>query len=507
MDVKQILASMSDEDVLRSVFSLGFKDPFFMNVVPAVLSELKQPPVRFIVKGASFTNGEIINLGKYEPLFIIPEGADPSIAEYAAYLFLLKNLYHEVLHIIFDHPGRMKGFEKIAEEMAGKKGGDLKVLVEKYPCIVKKLINKVLDIVVEGTLEEMKAPSEWYRGALIPYKKAEEKIYVSSASASELLADTPYENWTEALKVPEEELLTAFFDASWEVIEVAGVIIVKRNGIVVYESPCKGTGDKSRRPRDEVKPGEPRPPRDRWQWVEGVAEAMKKRGTDAGFLQEFIRARLESQVDWIEELRKYFDAFKASTSDKWEPTPDRRRSRFISDIIGRRVFYFAHQRGKGVHALSHLFFILDSSGSMSSKELAQSLSEIRSLSKVVKKITYIWCDAEVHEVREVSADELKRKIEQGIVVKGRGGTAFTPALEKVFEILKKNPPRGKNVVIIYATDGWGDQGTSEFNEAVWRLLKNNAKFIWLLTDRERYKEFEDLGKTFGKHNWRVLWVR
>jgi len=90
---------------------------------------------------------------------------------------------------------------------------------------------------------------------------------------------------------------------------------------------------------------------------------------------------------------------------------------------------------------------LDTSGSMSPKDLKECLSETVGIVKAYSnvKLTVVTCDAEVHTVGEVTCEEDVANLE----IKGGGGTDFIP----VFKWVEENKPAMR--LLIFFTDGFG----------------------------------------------------
>jgi predicted metal-dependent peptidase len=89
--------------------------------------------------------------------------------------------------------------------------------------------------------------------------------------------------------------------------------------------------------------------------------------------------------------------------------------------------------------------VVDTSGSMGSREIEDALTEARGILEAVgAEVTFVACDADVHELRPVSTVRDAMRL-----LKGGGGTDFRPA----FEALSAVKPRPE--VVIFATDGYG----------------------------------------------------
>lgn len=92
--------------------------------------------------------------------------------------------------------------------------------------------------------------------------------------------------------------------------------------------------------------------------------------------------------------------------------------------------------------LSNIVVAVDTSGSISGKELEQFASEITSLARYTEEITVITCDARVHEkIKVTEANSFLKKIR----FLGRGGTDFRPVFNEV----------KKALCLVFFTDGYG----------------------------------------------------
>ena len=114
-----------------------------------------------------------------------------------------------------------------------------------------------------------------------------------------------------------------------------------------------------------------------------------------------------------------------------------------------------------------IVFAIDTSASVTNKEIAEIANEIFAITKLMKtKITIVECDTMIGRTYEAnSPDEVQ------LDVTGRGGTAFTP----VFEWLKEN--KTKDTILIYATDGYGEYRLGEDNitqSTVWLMTRQKA---------------------------------
>ena len=170
----------------------------------------------------------------------------------------------------------------------------------------------------------------------------------------------------------------------------------------------------------------------------------KSKGDIPGHLQETINAILKGKVNWKQVLKRF--------SGKGV------LGRMVETIM-RQNRRFDDQPGKRIDEEGKIGVILDTSGSLSDKELKKAFSEIDNLTNRQRKFYIIQYDAAVTGVEKYRRGAWKR-----IKVKGRGGTDMRPALQKAMEM------RIRRIVSI--TDGYDYFNTE--------LLKN-FKVLFLLT--------------------------
>lgn len=104
-------------------------------------------------------------------------------------------------------------------------------------------------------------------------------------------------------------------------------------------------------------------------------------------------------------------------------------------------------------SLSHLYFAIDTSGSVSDEDLKELLSEIKGIKDSFRpqKMTIIDCDYAIHNIYEIdeNSDILSLKFNGG------GGTSFTPVLD----YLEDKQPEA----LIYFTDLYGESSLNPVN--------------------------------------------
>jgi predicted metal-dependent peptidase len=187
----------------------------------------------------------------------------------------------------------------------------------------------------------------------------------------------------------------------------------------------------------------------------------KSRGTIPGSIEEKIKALLKKpEISWKDLLRKYVGVI---------PVPHRSTKMRLN----RRQPDRADLSGQLPKRHIELVVAIDTSGSMSSSDIAYVINEIFNIVKDYdSKITIIECDAEIGKVYEA-----KKASDVQTRVTGRGGTSFVPVIEY---INKSN--KYKNALMIYFTDGYGD---SEIPRP--RTFRN----LWVVLQDEKYLSLKE----------------
>ena len=162
-----------------------------------------------------------------------------------------------------------------------------------------------------------------------------------------------------------------------------------------------------------------------------AAESAKIQGALPGNLEELILDLVDNRVDWTEVLRHFMTSF-SKNDYSWK----RPNYRFLSS-----GFYFPTLHSE---AVGEMAVFIDTSGSVSSDELAQFKSEINAIASDMQpeKIHLLYVDTRVAKHEEFTPDDFPMEMK----FPGRGGTCFKPG----FEYLEEhdiNP-----VCVVYLTD-------------------------------------------------------
>jgi predicted metal-dependent peptidase len=135
-------------------------------------------------------------------------------------------------------------------------------------------------------------------------------------------------------------------------------------------------------------------------------------------LDRLLKRLTEGKVPWERILHSWVGAVVSGSDDfRWE-RPNHRHPLSDKVIIPGLVD----------NEVENIIVVVDTSGSISDRQLSRFASEIAKLSQYVGEITVITTDAEVHEkVKVSSASNLLKKLK----FKGGGGTDFRPVFESV----------------------------------------------------------------------------
>jgi predicted metal-dependent peptidase len=179
--------------------------------------------------------------------------------------------------------------------------------------------------------------------------------------------------------------------------------------------------------------------------TEGLAMA-KKRGVVPGSMASIIK-QSAFRPDWTHRLANSISTVRGADEFSMAriSNPGRRRRMVMPGTVSNTV--------------GHVVIGIDTSGSISAKELSLYLSKINGIvrSENPERLTIIQCDARVQAVHELEQGEEV----PSLVVKGRGGTAFQP----VFDHIRKE--NWSPEFIIYMTDGVGDNPRDPGLPVIW----------------------------------------
>ena len=188
----------------------------------------------------------------------------------------------------------------------------------------------------------------------------------------------------------------------------------------------------------------------------------KGRGYLPAGLEEEIKALSMPAIPWDVELANWFERYFSPIEKHRSYARPSRRQSTTPDIPRPRTV------PKDTHSFRTFGVIVDTSGSMSAKDLGMALGSIASYSnaKDVEQVRVVFCDANAYDVGYLSPEDIAGRV----VVKGRGGTILQPAvnlLEKAKDFSKKAP-------ILIITDGYIESDLSINSEHAFLIPRGSA---------------------------------
>jgi len=189
-----------------------------------------------------------------------------------------------------------------------------------------------------------------------------------------------------------------------------------------------------------------------------AAQVARQQGHLPAGMERLIDEALQETVPWQQLLRRYLSPYALKTDFTWSK-PNKKFLQYDMIMPG----YTSESLEIGC--------VLDTSGSISPKELSAFVSEVRGIMSVAKSYTIhlIACDAKVDEENGYwKITEFSGPLPKSFG--GGGGTDFRPPFK---EIAKRNL---KPSVLIYFTDGYGafPEKPPSF-ETIWAVVPGGIK--------------------------------
>jgi predicted metal-dependent peptidase len=256
------------------------------------------------------------------------------------------------------------------------------------------------------------------------------------------------------LPVPGDAILPSRlpgYDQSWEQLseeeiylrlpqEEASTIAIAITGqdIIPQDSPQgQGQGGGQADPQGQAQGGGQADPQQ--QWLDrflAAAAAAKTQGSLPAEIQRIVDELIKPRIDWRRALAEFITP---SRNDYDWRRPDRR-------LLASCNLYLPTLAGE---AIEDVVFAIDTSGSVSEKELAAFLSEVTEALQAYPEVRgwFLSCDADVHAV--VQADGRTPREDLVRAIKGGGGTDFRPVFDWVRE--QGMMPSA----LVFLTDGMG----------------------------------------------------
>ena len=208
--------------------------------------------------------------------------------------------------------------------------------------------------------------------------------------------------------------------------------------------------------------GQPVPDHSTWDDFKDLSEAEQK------LIQKQVEHQLKEIADQVTksrghvpgELKGLLDKLNSSEPPKFDWKSYLRRftggSQKVFTKKLRRKFNkrFEDNPGLKIKHRKHILVAVDTSGSVSDKEVQEFFHEIDHINKTGAEITIVHCDSRIQYIGKYKAGD---KIE----IHGRGGTAFDPVLELY------NENQDKYTCLVYLTDGECDCSVKPVGKLLW----------------------------------------
>jgi predicted metal-dependent peptidase len=188
------------------------------------------------------------------------------------------------------------------------------------------------------------------------------------------------------------------------------------------------------------------------------------RGTIPGELTEVINKLREKKPE-VFNWKAYFRRLLGSIYDINIKTTRRKQSKRFEGSAGI-------QHKKKVSIL----VAIDTSGSVSEKELQEFFSEIDYVYKAGARVTLLECDTRINSITEYDGKNLP-------AIKGRGGTNFNPPVEYYVKHKKEYAS------LIYFTDGECSLPH-----------KNPSGMVWVISSRGMHQDYPGKAIYIPKNN-------
>lgn len=192
-----------------------------------------------------------------------------------------------------------------------------------------------------------------------------------------------------------------------------------------------------------------------YQMKEVANQVKKSRGTIPGEFAQIIEDLFKEEppkFNWKAYLRNFVGGSTQTDAKKTR----RKKSRRFPDAPGLKI---VERR--------HVLVGIDTSGSVSTDELAEFFHEMHHMHKTGTEITVVQCDTAISNIQKYRTSE-----DGKIKIHGRGGTTFDPVVDYYNENLRKFS------CLIYFTDG----------EAPNPQEPPHGRCLWVLSEQSRMND-------------------
>lgn len=196
---------------------------------------------------------------------------------------------------------------------------------------------------------------------------------------------------------------------------------------------------------------------------EAIKEHKRARGTVPGNLEENLENMLKPpEIPWRKVLHRFVTAHRSTKSKRSMERPRKRWAGMGSTLYP----------GTKRERTFNLVFGVDTSGSMSSDDIHNGLSELQGIQRVDRDITItvIEFDTSIHKEYEIGATD-----QIDLQVRGRGGTDFNAVFNRAQELSRK----GEIDALIVFTDGYAPSPELQYRP-------RELPVLWCLTQHGQH---------------------
>ncbi len=182
-----------------------------------------------------------------------------------------------------------------------------------------------------------------------------------------------------------------------------------------------------------------------------VANQVKSRGIIPGEMKSLIDSLFEERKEAI-NWKGYLRRFVGGSNKIYTKKIRRKSSKRYPDNPGLKI----KQKRR-------ILVGIDTSGSVSDKELQEFMQEIHYIHKTGTRITIVYCDTQINKVEEYDGKFRAREFY------GRGGTEFQPVIDYY------DKHKNEFCTLVYLTDGECPSPTKPHKRMLWVLSSTSGE--------------------------------
>ncbi|WP_417757225.1 VWA-like domain-containing protein [Senegalimassilia anaerobia] len=363
-----------------------------------------------------------IRLGEYPPVF----ETNPLILLKYSLKEILYIFCHEIDHVVFNHP---------AEMMRSNPEGNPE-LFELFNYAADASVNDMLNAEIKHGKKFMQAPK-----GVVTSKVIRDKFRLSHVQPLE-----SYQYYFDLIKhhanmlgEPQQDGIAPIPSGSAENNAIPGGVAT--SNVITAADAAGNINDhawtfaaENDEPASESAEAMAEAVKELLNEVDSMMDGEARGLMPARFSTAVARANKPPALNWKAILKKYMGTIAADKVKTRMRLNRRQPQRF--DLSGTRE-----------SKTLKIVVAIDTSGSVSDKEIEQIFSEIFAIiARRSFELTVIECDEEIQRVYQLkSPKDLPNRVE------GRGGTSFTPVIEYINE-----HRYFRDALLIYFTDGYGE---------------------------------------------------